>query len=296
MKRYLSILISGIIIIAILDFITGKILSHFYFNASSGVLYNTTYAIEENNSDILILGSSRAKHHYDSKLIEEITGLNTYNTGRDGNYIFYQTAVLKSTLMRHSPKQIILDFTGSFRNLQEDYDRLSTLLPYYSTHEELRDIIQHKSPFVKYKLLSQIFPYNSLLTTIIAGNIGLGNSDNYKGYEPLTGEWTGELETIETKKHYRIDENKYQVFEELIKLSKNHDIPLLVVYSPVFYKYDIDYSIEVCREICEKHNIKFIDFSKNPEFLENQALFKDQTHLNETGAEIFTQKILEILD
>jgi len=295
MKRYISILIPGIILIFILDYAAGKTLSYFYLKSTSGVLYETTFAIEKNIADILILGSSRAKHHYDSKLLEEKTGLTTYNTGRDGNYIFYQTAILKSTLLRHLPKQIILDFNGSFKNLQEDYDRLSSLLPYYKNHEEIRQIIDLKSPFEKYKLLSKTFPYNSLLTTIAAGNIGLNNEVTYNGYSPLFGVWEGSLDSIKTEKQYKIDQNKYAIFEELINLSKNNKIPLLVVYSPVYFNYDFDYSLEVCKEICEKNNIQFIDFSKDQEFLENQSLFKDQTHLNETGAKIFTSKILEII-
>ena len=100
--------------IMVADFVLGNTLKHLYFKVSSGLFQRTTFSIEENEAEVLIFGTSRANHHYDVKFIEQLTGLTAYNTGRDGNYIFYQTALLKSVLKRYRPKQVILDFTGSF--------------------------------------------------------------------------------------------------------------------------------------------------------------------------------------
>ena len=127
------------------DFIIGNLLRKLYFSQISGLLHRTTYSIDKTEADILIFGSSRANHHYDSKLFEESTGQYTYNTGRDGNFIFYQTALLKSILKRYKPKQIILDFEGTFAFNQNDYDRIAALLPYYKSHKEIRDIVLLKS-------------------------------------------------------------------------------------------------------------------------------------------------------
>ncbi|NJC24918.1 hypothetical protein [Neolewinella antarctica] len=301
MIKYASHLLIGLILVVIADIAIGKALEYFYFNNESGLLHRTTYSIEETEADVLVFGSSRANHHYDTKLIEEQTNLSAYNTGRDGNFIFYQTAVLKSVLKRYTPKQIVLDFTGTFAFNQSDYDRLSSLLPYYRGHEEMRDVILLKSKFERFKLWSDIYPYNSLLTTIAVGNLEFNkrrenNVGAYNGYVPMHGTMQGSIETVKTDTMYDIDDNKARVFEEFLLLTKEHKVPLLVVYSPVNYTYASDYSIELCGRICAKHQIPFIDFSRSDDFVSKGDLFHDESHLNAAGAELFTEKIIQLIE
>ena len=291
----------GLFFVIVGDCITGSGLKHFYFKTSSGLLQRTTYALEETKEDILIFGSSRANHHYDTKIIEKKSGMSAYNTGRDGNFIFFQTALLKSILKRYKPKQIILDFSGTFKYSREDYDRLSSLLPYYNTHEELRNIIHLKSPYEKFKLKSKIYPYNSLLTTIIIGNLKFNhsrfaNKGEYNGFVPANGIWEKEIAAKETPRKYKIDKNKLNAFEEFLELVKKRNIPTVVVYSPVYYFYESNYTIEMVEEICKKYNITFVDYSKDVQFLKNKELFSNPTHLNNKGAKLLTQEVLQYLE
>ena len=98
----------------ILDFIIGSLLSYYYFKQDSGTLFNTTYAIEDTKADILIFGTSKANHSYNTETLTERLNLSAYNTGRDGSSIFYDYAILKAVLKRYSPKIIILDVTWEF--------------------------------------------------------------------------------------------------------------------------------------------------------------------------------------
>lgn len=300
MKKYLITISIGFLLVLSGDLFLGKALEYFYFMSSSGLFQRTTYSIEKTEADILIFGTSRANHHYDVEFIEEHTGQSAYNTGRDGNYIFYQTSILKCILERYTPSQIILDFTGTFEYKQEDYDRISSLLPYYDSHSELRDIVELKSPFEKYKLKSKIYPYNSMLTTIAIGNLDYNknranNKGSYKGFVPLKGTWENNIDTVNTLKHYEIDENKQKVFEEFIKLVCDKEIPLVVIYSPVYYLYENNYSIDICKGICEKYRVNFIDYSKDIDFLNNRNLFQDKYHLNSNGAKLLTKKVLKAI-
>lgn len=299
MKKYIKHIIIGFVIVLGLDISVGRLLNHYYFKSTSGLFQRTTFSMEESKADILVFGTSRANHHYDIKLIEEKTGISAYNTGRDGNFVFFQTAILKSVLERYTPKKIILDFTGTFAYRQKDYDRLSSLLPYYKTHPEIRDVIELKSSFERFKLMSRIYPYNSLLTTIIVGNLDFkktrkNNELAFKGYVPLVGVYTQPLDSLEVLPYYeKIDDNKIAVFTEFLNLSKENNIDLTVVYSPVYYLYENNYSISLCREICKENGVRFIDYSKDEEFLDYSNLFKDKTHLNSDGASLLTNKVLE---
>jgi hypothetical protein len=63
---------------------------HFYILVSKktnkGVFnkYNELFLKQGNTYDVLFLGSSRAEMHFNPKVFDEITGLNSYNMGMSG--------------------------------------------------------------------------------------------------------------------------------------------------------------------------------------------------------------------
>ena len=101
-----------------------------------------------------------------------------------------------------------------------------------------------------------------------------------------------EIDSIEIKEEYVIDEKKYKIVTEFMELCNRRNIPLIVVYSPVYYRYDKNYSIEICSEICKKNNVTFVDFSKDNDFLNDNKLFDDVVHLNKDRAKLLTKKTL----
>lgn len=50
--------------------------------------------------------------------------------------------------------------------------------------------------------------------------------------------------------------------------------------------------LKLIKEICQKNNIPFLDFSNNPKYVHNDSLFKDGSHLNEKGANEFTKDLI----
>lgn len=299
MKKFIIVLLTGFVIVAALDFAVGSVLRYFYFTGDSGINYRTSFSMQETKADVLIFGTSRAYHHYAAELIEDSLGMSSYNTGRDGEYIFYQTAVLKAVLERYVPKLIVLDFAGSFNFAQEDYDRLSVLLPYYKDHPEIRDILELRSKFEKYKLASRIYPYNSGVFTIASGNMAFNknrtSNKDYHGYVPLHGLLTKELHSVKIPKVDKLDGNKVHVFKAFLEQATAKDIQIVVVNSPYYYLYEQDESIDIAKAICAEFNVPFYDFSNNAEFLAHADYFEDETHLNKMGAEIFTNKVIQLL-
>jgi len=297
MKKLLVRLFFGLIVIASLDFAVGKTLEHFYFKQDSGFQYRTTYSLNSAEDELLIFGSSRANHHYDPEVFESKLNMSAYNTGRDGAYFFYQTALLKAILKRHRPKIIIYDFFGSFEYSQNDYDRLSFLLPYYEEHEEIQEVLELKGSYENLKTLSKIYPYNSLLFNIMTGNMEFNKEKNkdFKGYVPFFGVWNNTIESLKTTNKYTFDQNKITAFEDFIALCKKNNIELFVVASPVFYEYESDYSITTCEKICREQNIPFYDITKEDEFLKKPEWFADVLHLNHTGAKKFSGLIADSL-
>jgi hypothetical protein len=287
-----------LLIVIIFDFSFGSILHYYYFKQKSGLQYRTTYAMEKTTADLLIFGASRANHHYHPEIFEkQLLNYSYYNVGRDGTSIFYHYAVLKSVLKRYSPKVAILDFDcGEFMQNQDSYDRLSSLFPYYKNHTEIRSIIELKSPYEKFKLLSNIYPYNSSILTIAVGNQDFNKKRklDFKGYVPLTKMWNGSIQIDNTSIKYKIDSTKVKVYALFIQDCMNSKVKLYVVCSPSLIKSkNTDYSIIIGQEIAKKNNIDFFDYSKDSIFLNNSSLFQDINHLNDEGAKKFSKILID---
>jgi hypothetical protein len=292
-KKILTNITIIIIVTFILDFSIGKTLHHFYFRQTSGVYFRTTYSMEKTRADVLIFGASEALHHYATKIFEDSLKMTCYNTGRDACGIFFQVAVLKSVLKRYKPKIIILDYSDNFRSQQIDYDRLSYLLPYYETHKEIREIVFLKSPFERLKLLSEIYPFNSQILTIIIGNLEINKSRAIveKGFIPFIGKWNANIDSMEINTNYKTDSNKINSFKEFLKLSKDAGIKIFVIHSPVFRVYKGKYGNKICNDICNSVNVPYWDYSKDTFFLNNNYLFYEVDYLNNKGSYVFSSSI-----
>jgi len=176
------------ILVFILDFSIGYLLRYLYFNQKSGLQYRTTYSLEKTNQDIIILGPSTANHHYIPTIIEDSLNMTCYNTGRDGNGLLYNLAVQNAILKRYKPKLFIVDIRPSLLSDNfNDLERLSSLLPYYENHIEIREIVRKRSTFEDLKLISRIYPFNSSLLIIISNNLNHKKNSkiDYNGYIPL---------------------------------------------------------------------------------------------------------------
>jgi hypothetical protein len=283
------------VVVFILDFAIGKTLRFFYFKETSGLHFRTTYSMEATKADMLVFGSSRANHHYVPEIFEDSLKISFYNTGGDGNGIFFQTALLKSVLKRYAPKVIIFDYFGGFEKEENDYYRLSFLLPYFRTHKEIRSIVEIKSPYERIKLISEIYPFNSQIFTILIGNLKINTqrkSDN-KGYVALYKEWQAKIVSVETSTTFTVDSNKLSAFREFLSLAKRSGAKVIVIYSPIFLRSNKIQEIDICQDVCSDENIPFWDYSKDTLFLNNNHLFQDILHLNNNGAIIFSKLIVD---
>jgi hypothetical protein len=281
-------------IIFFLDYFIGNILSYFYYKQESGLQYRTTYSIEKTKAEVLVFGSSRANHHYHPDVFEKKLNLSYYNVGRDGNFIFYHYAVLKSVLNRYSPKIVVLDFVrGEFNQSQDSYDRLASLLPYYRKHKEIRPIIELKSPFEKVKLISKTYPYNSLLLTLLIGNLDANKSrkQDFNGYVPLYRTCNNNVNNVISMNiEKELDSTKIKIYESFIQDCIKSKVKLYIVCSPYLVKTNkADPSIMLGKEIAKKYDVLFFDYSSDTTFTNNNDLFADIEHLNDNGARVFSE-------
>lgn len=293
-KEVLKLLKTGLIMFALLigvDLGFGVIMDDLYFKQGRSYLYG----IEEAKEDILILGSSRAMHHYVPSIMEDSLQLTCFNFGSGGQNIYYHYAILKSALMRYKPKLIILELGDiDFYNTPGwNTEKLSIINPAYFKYVETDEVIDLKGKTEKVKLFSSFYRYNGEVIRTINYALFHGNTyfkkDN-KGYFPLQGEWKEEL-ALEEKESQDIDIQKIDYLRRCIELCKDKRVKIIMCISPSFVDKEEDNRL-LLHNIANEYNISFFNYEQNSYFLNHNKLFRDPGHLNYKGAEIYTKMII----
>lgn len=282
------------VLILIFDRGIGNLLAKYYFSQKSGGYFRTTFSIDSTSADILIFGSSRANHSYVPEIFEDSLLLSFYNTGKDGNDILYNYAVFKAITKRYNPRIVLFDIRPENLAFNAfEYDRLSALLPYYDDHPEITDIVNLRSPFEKIKLISSIYPFNSMIFRIAMGNLEFNKKreqDN-KGYMPIFR--IMEFEEIDTLKSdvSMTDKNKVEALKNIAAICQQKDIDLIFVYSPIWYIIPQSQYDNLISEICSQYKANWLNLSNDTTYLRNSKYFSDKSHLNDDGARAFSAMV-----
>lgn len=296
--KFFKNLVVVITVLFIADQLTGYIMHRLYFNMVAGENYRTTFTMDSTKTDILVLGSSRASHHYVPDQFEDKFKMSFFNAGRDGNFLLYNYAAFKAITKRYSPKLIIFDINpNELIYRKNDYEGLSTLLPYYDNHQEIRDIIELRSPFEKYKLYSAVYPFNSLLIRIIFRNLSKTRDSENKGYLPLyTRMKNAKANNTLKETEGTIDVNKINALIDISATCKKKNINLFFVYSPVFSNSKKSPGSKIIKDIIKSEECHYFDFSNDSIFDNHPEYFQDNIHLNNDGAKAFSKIISNDID
>ena len=296
-NQFVLKLVAFFFVVFMVDLSIGFLLKRYYFKQESGNDYQATYVIDKTEAEILIFGSSRAANIYDPRIFESQLNLTCYNAGRYGYPIFYHYGLLKASIKRHVPKIVILSIdAGNFSINQEAYDRLSSLLPYYKDHPEIRPVVNLKGRYEKLKMISSIYPYNSLVLPIIQGNASINKlrAESINGYIALTEITSGPLATFDYTLEKKLDSVKINTYRNFIRSSKEAGIQLLVVCPPYLVNATgTDLSIQTAKQIAAESNVTFLDYSSDTLFTSKPYLFADYRHLNEKGVELISNSVIE---
>lgn len=291
MKLFVSKLLLFTLLIFLADFMLGKIIGEFHLKTKNINLQNANYGfINYNNDDILFFGASEVSHSFISTKVTKETGLSSYNLASDGCGIYYQYPLLETILEKHKPKVILI---SAYQLTQEDSDYITRMFPYYHNNNYVKQIIDHIHPREPLKLAFKGYVFNSQIIRIFDGR-----NDNSKGYVPLAAnkgiiENQGFMELPEGKV-YKISNETKVYFTKFLKKAVSSGVKVYVYVPPILEKINEPYLNSV-KSITINAGANLMDFSTDYSILNRKELFIDNIHLNHNGAEILTDKFLEIL-
>jgi hypothetical protein len=262
------------------------------------------------NAEILITGSSRALSHYDSRIIQQATGYETFNIGLNGSQTDMQLAVLKTYLKHNRRPSLLVHNLDSFAfETTRGGVAFPGLYQPYLNEEPLYATLAHIDRGIWKSRYLPLYGYavedmNFTWLFGIGGLVGWNPRENrHLGFEPRHTPWTGDFESFKRRHpegiRFPIEPEGLVVFEDLLRLCRERGIRVLLVYSPVYHEMQ---ALEKNREevfarfqeLAKRHGASLWDFGRSP-IAFDRAHFYNSQHLNAEGAARFSTELAAAL-
>lgn len=292
MKRYLLKILLFFGIVAVVDFGFGLACGWLESHAKGGMTKRIHEITTLQKADVVIMGSSRAHHHYVSSIFTDSLNVTAYNAGVDGNGIVLAKGLYEMLAKRYTPKVIIYDVEPTFdiNEYAEDGNNtryIGQLRPYCSD-PQVKQIINRVDASERFKDISAMFCYNSKIFDLFKDYATIGDY-TADGFAPMYGEMKKEPEKKAEGGKSQIDSLKLSMLEEFVAELSKSDTRLIMMASPKFGATSSEV-FEPVKEICKKYGVEFWDLYCDSEF-QKMEYFKEQMHLNEKGALAFSTNI-----
>lgn len=285
--------------VAVVDVAVGKVMDCMLPQISNqGDTGKTYYSLNDVNTPVVVVGSSRAAHHYVTQMIEDSIQMQSYNLGCDGCFFSYNCCIINSILDRYTPELIIWECDKE--SLYTDNpDQLEDLFPYYGVNKWITTAIETEYPKSEsVKLKSNLYKFNSRIHRIIARYRGRKSfiDATEKGYLPLAQKKPlSNLELNEVKTtNIDLSTTKIERLRSVLQRAKNKGTQVVVVDSPKFIQMiGSNKSATMISKLCTENGATFYDFTQLTFFHKNVSCFNDNVHLNDKGAKIYTDIFLK---
>lgn len=289
MKKKIFIILSIISSLLIADIVIGNVSKRLISALpNAGTLFaNNKNALMEAKTDLLILGSSRANHHYDTKILSDSLGLDCYNGGIDGHGMPMSYCIFKSVIERKKPKIVVLDIWKTML-----HDRhMDDLRCFYHLNQYVKEIIDINNTdnlIEKTKYKSNLYLYNSTLPRILQ-SYAIGDAVN-SGYIASPPKKNETLLLRKDTVDFAYDDLCISLLNEIISDCKKKKILFIIVMSPTLDVQGNNF-IRIAEDISLHHKVAFYNYNDDARFTCHTEFFNDQVHMNKIGAELFSQDL-----
>ena len=300
-KKIVIGVIGFCLLLVVVDWAVGTWSEKMYYKSKYGIFHRQIYCLTESQDELMILGSSRAAHHYVPQIFVDSIGMSCYNAGSDGMCIYYHYGILASRIQRGCPpKMVILEVIGTDAEVSQGATfsldaALDRYAPHYGEFAEIDSLFAFNGWKERVKLMSKTYRYNSKLVQTIKCNYIPWPED--RGYEALTGMMqvaegvkAADVLTTTSSEEPIIEERKLLYLQKFIDDCKANNIQLVMCYSP-YYGQSVPKSIRIIEGMAKKNDVPFMNYGDDVRF-QNPEYFQDAGHLNDTGARVYSKEIV----
>ena len=120
-------------------------------------------------------------------------------------------------------------------------------------------------------------------------------NDHHKGYSPPPADTIGFGFKPLSGEKALINEKGIGYLKRTIELCKAKNIPLMLILPPAYKSLELELNPDfypTAKRICEEGGVVIKDY-RDMAIKEDHRFFRDQTHLNKAGAEIFSKLVAD---
>jgi hypothetical protein len=306
MKKIILKILFLLFIVIGLDQLIGFAFSKYIFqNTFSGEKGGgINYLIEKAAQlDFVIMGSSRAKYQIDPNLITSMNG-DGYNAGMNGVGTILFNSVLLDLLSQDNkiPKSIILQIDVQDFEKKNETIEISALYPFYSKSTLLQHFTKSLSYEEKIKTKFTSYRFNGKVLNILFNFLKRNKllSNNGFGISEAKLDSTNFVVEHKVEKPLVFSELKLEALNSFINNCKKHKVNLFVVLTPsygnkLYRPFENERILKTIKST--SNSVCTIDLSNvdNMQEIKSANYWKDGTHMNKWGAELFSKKLNEYI-
>lgn len=254
--------------------------------------------------DLVINGSSRAWTQYDPLILDSILTSNSFNLGIDGSAINRQIIKYRKYCQLHGdPECLIQNIDLGTMAATYGYER-EQFFPYFFYDG---DLINQYAEYEKFSFAEKYIPCYRYLgyKTVLLEALFHDNEKHYfeylyKGYHGRNENWDGSVLANLDSITCACDTNMVNTFIGFLEVLKSTGTKVIFVYAPIYYvarekMVNEQQMFEMYDSIANKYDIPILDYNDIP-MCYDTTCFYNATHLNRTGAELFTTKLAHDID
>lgn len=291
------IFLSILIIDRIVAFKLTKMYEDNYCKHSGGDL---NYYLKFQDADTVFLGSSRVS----TMIAADSIGKSVLNLASSGKHFYYNASVihLMEKYNKLPKKVLILNLEAEdfyIENKASLIDNVFYLKYYYDKERFIKNSIDSKSSYEKYKFMLSSYKFNGENFLIVTNQFQNICDNEHENYTPLNPTMYDSLKVMsgmrvqEKVKLTVLNSECLNVLKKISLLCKKHNVKLVIVYGPHYYypkKYQ--YASLFVKYFCKKNDISYLDFNtKNITQFKGLDSWYDIVHLNKKASMIYTKLI-----
>lgn len=301
MKRFIIKSIISVVALFGLMWVMDCIITHNLWHSKVQMLdrYNTVYW-DDTDYDMIIMGSSRGMVQYSPRILDSILGVNSYNLSCNGRCIDAQCNIFDAYCRNHAkPKTVIQNVDYITLLMSNMYER-EQYLPYIKHDRELYEATKETEQFNWSDVAIPLKRYAGYHKMIREGlhikNKMYNPANEYKGYEGRDREWDGlgfdQIDTIAFETNLEAE----TIFDNYLSYCKENDIRVVFVFAPIYYGVtqkmgdDEEKMKGTFQKYADRYGIPILDYSHD-RINYDTLNFYNATHLNRSGAELFSTKL-----
>ena len=260
--------------------------------------------------DTLVIGSSHALRSIKPTVLNEKLNTKAYNLSSPLMSMYGRYVMLEKEINRNPIKTVYLEIS---------YNALTLNRKTLGLEGDLYVLGRFDNVFERINFFTNAFTpdeYRKVLSDIIVrskNSFSIHNTiEQYKTFGYLSMPSNNQLLSDEVKEKVKntkvldtkIKEESLNYFDKIIKLCKNNDIRVIFVVTPVTERMILEYSnlddiFSQYIDLAKEYNCEYYDFNldKHRKLLySEESSFYDNTHMSDSGAAIFSNRLTEIIE